>query len=771
QVGSAIHNVRYLEKEQHRYKQRVQDISALKEINSAILHKNLKNVTQLILEKIIELTGGSYSTLRLLDESGKFLKLEALEGRDTMNEILPVDENSISGWIAMTGESVICPDVRDCPHYTQWYPDVKSCMATPLKSSGQVIGTLYVESTDLGAFSEQYQLDLLQALADQASIVIENMQFYEQRAKDMDALREINEVVVSGELDKILKIIIQKAVQTMPGEYSSLWLIDPGTGDLILQAVRGPGEEITRKVRRIQTGAASINVLVAKEGKPYICGDAEADPYFYKIYDKAKSSITVPLKYRDRTIGTLNVESSKLEAFNDQHRQLLVSFSDQAAIAIENAKLYKNLQMQGEAQIEAIGKISSSIAASLNLEDVLDSILDWTIKLMGEASLGEIRLLDSKTNELVVAQYRGEDTIDKYMSVPVGKGITGWVAQHRTPLMVPDVSEDSRYLPFLDGTKSEIAVPMLKEDELIGVLNVEHHRINAFTDYDFKIAGAIANLAAIAIGNARMYEQLQKQREEQIKAIGEISESIAAPQELNRILGGILDWTISLMGEACLAEVKLFESRTNELVTKCVRGISKQEFRRIPVGLGITGWVAQTRKPVIVPDVSKDNRYSRLLEDTNSEIAVPILKKEELIGVLNIEHPNTNAFTEDDLGLAVAIANITAIAIDNAQIYNQLARKIANLGAVNKVGQMLTSGIDLTEQQILMSIYNHTKELMDVENMYIALYEPDQDEPDKYYPDEPGESIIHGTVRFGLVIDNDRLLDIVNETEWWKRKA
>ena len=101
----------------------------------------------------------------------------------------------------MTGEADLCPDVTEDPHYAKWYEDVKSCMAAPLKHGNQVIGTLYVESTELGAFSEQYQLDLLQALANQAAIAIENARLYDQRAQDIAALQEINQAVVSEGLD------------------------------------------------------------------------------------------------------------------------------------------------------------------------------------------------------------------------------------------------------------------------------------------------------------------------------------------------------------------------------------------------------------------------------------------------------------------------------------------------------------------------------------------------------------------------------------------
>jgi GAF domain-containing protein len=250
----------------------VQDISALQEINEAILQKGLDEVTQLIAEKAIALTEANYATLRLVDESGGFLKLKAVSGRDSKEDALPIDENSFSGWVAMAGKAALCPDVKKDDHYVEWYPDVKSCMAVPLKREDQVVGTLYVESTRPGAFSEQYQLDLLQALANQASIAIDNARLYGQRAEDIAALQEINEAVISKERDEILQLVVEKAVEVMPGEYGELWLQDPATGDLVLQAVCGPGaaKEAALEIGRLKAGEASTNIRVAKTGQPCI---------------------------------------------------------------------------------------------------------------------------------------------------------------------------------------------------------------------------------------------------------------------------------------------------------------------------------------------------------------------------------------------------------------------------------------------------------------------------------------------------------------------
>ncbi len=575
----------------------------------------------------------------------------------------------------------------------------RSWLGVPMHSGEKILGIVATYNYEQDYFFNEDDVEIFQVLADLASVAIENARFYTQCADDIASLQDINEAVVSKDRDEILQLIVRKAVETMPGEYSSLWLIELGTGDLILEAAYGSAGTRAREVKRLKKASAtSINLEVAGTGTPHICSDVKLEPRFYRIYEKAKSSVTVPLRYRNSVIGTLNVESSKLNAFTEQHSEMLDSFSDQAAIAIENFRLYTQLQEQRDIQIEAIRQISMSIASPFEIGSILDGVLDWVIKLMGEASLGEIRLLDKETDELVAERFRGEEIDEQYRRTPVGKGITGWVAQYKEPLLIRDVSKNERYLPFLKNMGSEIAVPIIKEDELIGVLNIEHPQINAFTENDVKLAEAIANLTSIAVENTRLYKKLQEQREKRIQAIGEISASIAAVIERKQVLNKILNWTISLIGEKSFGEIRLLDRETNELVAECsVGGIQKDEYARIPVGKGITGWVAQHKQRLLIEDVSEDSRYLPYREGIRTELAVPMLKDEELIGVLNIEHSRIKAFTEDDAKLAEAIATLASVAIENARLYEQIqAQRETQIEAIHEISTSIAAPLELT---------------------------------------------------------------------------
>ncbi|QTA83302.1 GAF domain-containing protein [Desulfonema limicola] len=509
-----------------KYENRIRDIDAFKEITHAILKKDI-NEFQLIAEKSMIITGAAYCTLRLLDESEKNLILKASAGRIAKKNLLPVDDESIAGQVAKTGAGIQCPDVEDnCPYYWKWHDDVKSCMCVPLKLNEKVIGTLYVESTKKLAFSEHRQLDLLQALANKASIVIHIRKIYEQREKEMKALEDINNAVVSSRLDNILKLIAEKIVETMPGEYCSLWLLEEKTDDLTMEAMYGIPEEKTIGKKRIKKeNSDSINMKVVKTGEPYICQDA-VEEHFHKIYPEARSSLTVPLIYKNNTIGTLNIESENKNAFQKEHESLLSRFSNLAAISIENAKLYNN-------QITAIKEISNSISAPFDLNCIFDRLIEWAILLMKKASLGEIRLIDKEKNELCVFCSKGEIK-KEFNRMPLGQGITGYAAQVKETILVNNVFKNPHYLKFRDETKSELAVPIMGEGEIIGVINIEHPELDAFDDSNVKMAEAIATLAFIAFNNNRQYKQL-KEHANELEKLKELMAAVELAEEISNI--------------------------------------------------------------------------------------------------------------------------------------------------------------------------------------------------------------------------------------------
>lgn len=594
-------------------------------------------------------------------------------------------------------------------------PIPKQVTNIPLKSEEDVVGILVLDT-----FVSNSQIeDALIALADTAGIALERAQSYEYNRRQLDALRSIIEMI---DHEDPLPFILYHTAELFRANWGSFALVNPSNQTLTFHAIWDQdhvlsGEEIPedQKERKWEKG---ITGHVARTGACYRIGNVKGDPYYEPWYASTVSEMAVPLKSASgETIGVLNLESSRENAFTPLEEHLCEKLAQVTAITVEKAELYRQIKEQRAQQIEAIEKIAEAITADVPKQEVLDRILGWTTILLGEVALSEVKLLEG--DKLVVEAIEPKAEV---ADIPVGKGVTGWVAENKEHLNIGDVSKDKgRYIPFLEGIRSELAVPMFKGEELIGVLNIEHTKLNAFDDNDVALAQAIANLAAVAIDNAMQRDQL-------VQAISKISELIVTTLPYEETLDAILHWAISLLRKASLGEIRLLDKESDELVVEASVGqVINEEYRRMPVGKGITGWVAEHKQALLVPDVNEDIRYLAFLEGTGSEIAAPMMAEEELIGVLNIEHPVVDALNQSDLELAKAVANLTAVAINNARLYKKLDRQVKELTALREIGRTLsTQDID----KILEEIHTQAEKLLekDAENLYIAFYDEDDNE-------------------------------------------
>jgi GAF domain-containing protein len=731
-----------------------------------------------ILSKGLDLVGANFGWLYFVDASAE--KIYAKDWIGIPDESVDKERafrEGITGWVAEQGETKNVPDVSaDSQHKPIPGVKVASEIAVPLRREEQTIGVLTVKSQSRDAFTDDDE-DLLLSLASQAVVVIE-------RANLIRHLREVSALALAGDFQELADYILE-AVYDLTGAEVTLWEISKAEErqDGVLQFVASKGGFSKRYGENAQLPTdpnETIAALALKRKAPIVIPDIFSDDYgdpeiprFYNIQEAQqrgwRSFLTVPLLGREEeALGSLSLYSEERDKFGEPEVELMRTFANQAAIAIENAR-------QQETQVKAIKEISGSIAASLDLEEVLDGILEWAVTLMGEASLGEVRMPDEEANELVVKAKRGKIIDDEHRRVPIGEGITGWVAKHKAVRYVPNVHYDDHYMEFLEGTQSEIAIPMLsKEGNLIGVLNIEHPEIDAFSENDRKLADAIANLAVVAIENVQTYEQLKRRRDELnlLNQAGKAFNSTRTPKE---VLTTILEETSQLL-EAESASTWLLVPNTDELICRQAIGPKSKGLvgYRLTSQEGIVGWTARTGESVYSPDTRTDERYFKgTNQQTGIEIrcvlSVPLTVKKGVIGVLQVVDTEPHHFNRTDLKLLESLASSAAIAIENARLFEQRKRKVNNLHALNDIGQYLTSSIELSEEQILDRIYQQATPLMDTDNMYIALYEPNPEQPDE--DGASADRAIHGTVRFGLAMQYGRRVDTTSEEGWGPRQA
>jgi signal transduction histidine kinase len=280
----------------------------------------------------------------------------------------------------------------------------------------------------------------------------------------------------------------------------------------------------------------------------------------------------------------------------------------------------------------------------------------------------------------------------------IGKeGVTGWVALAGKPLLLSDVHSDPRYV-WMQGsqTQSELTLPIIVKESVIGVLDIQSDQPNNFDDTDLDFMQALANQTGIAIENARLYK-MARHRAEQFRVITEVSQRITSILDINELLNQLVKLVQRTFNYYHI-EIGLIEG--DEVVFSVGAGElwEKQGFQATPDRLkvgqdGITGWVTASGKPLIVPDVTREPRYIPIQGcRTQSELTVPIKVKDQIIGVLDVESNHLNDFDETDLEAMTLLANQAGIAIENARLYKQ-ARQLAILEERQRLGRELHDSV------------------------------------------------------------------------------
>jgi putative nucleotidyltransferase with HDIG domain len=334
--------------------------------------------------------------------------------------------------------------------------------------------------------------------------------------------------------------------------------------------------------------------------------------------------------------------------------------------------------------IEIIRKLSllneagRVMLTTLDLDVLLEKILSLVKKVLNLNTCA-ILLLDPQTKELVIRKAKGykEEVIKKFR-VREGEGITGWVLKTKKSIFVPDVSKDPRYISGVKGAVSEIAAPLKFDDEVIGVLDAEGQKQDAFNEADLQLFEIFASHAAAAIRNAYLHEELAKKskiiesRLKELSIFNQVGERLNSSLELEEILDEILRLAHEILNfESCA--ILLITKDGKELEIKASRGYKHAPpGARIPLDKGITGYVASSGQSLLVPDVRKDPRYIPGVDGGVCEMAVPLRVRNKIIGVLDAETRRRGGFNKHHLQLFSTFSSYATAAIQRAELYSNL---------------------------------------------------------------------------------------------------
>ncbi|MBV7338972.1 GAF domain-containing protein [Chloroflexi bacterium TSY] len=318
-------------------------------------------------------------------------------------------------------------------------------------------------------------------------------------------------------------------------------------------------------------------------------------------------------------------------------------------------------------------------------------------------------------------------------------GISGRTVQSRLPQIVEDVTVDPDYVEYDSQTQSEIAVPIELDGQVIGVINLEHSRLQAFDREDSDVLMSIARQAAIAIRNAQLYEDIKRQAGA-LQALFNAGKVMTGSLDLDEILNRIAEQAYRLTGEhhepASFADIALVYNGMLKFVTSYpsaeLRRTHCELVDKIDLGdnhserIGIAGRAIKQNAPQLVNDVTKSNDYLQSHSTTKSELAVPIQVNDQVIGAINVEHPDLEAFDVQDRLAFEALAAQAAIAIENARLFQQVTHKIAESNALNEVAVSLAGAVEF--EDVLKLIMVAAVRFSDSHDGHIVLWDKDKRE-------------------------------------------
>jgi sigma-B regulation protein RsbU (phosphoserine phosphatase) len=312
------------------------------------------------------------------------------------------------------------------------------------------------------------------------------------------------EVTAVLDLDELLPKIPQLIARLTQFSAFAVYLLDERQKELVIAYSVGypPGPE-----RRLSVGEGVVGAAV-EEGRPILVDDVTEEPRYRGFVPSAVAQLAVPLRRKGRVIGALNLLSDQPGAFSPQDEALLRQFGAHVAVALENAQLFASERKLVET-LETLAEIGREVSSILDLDQLLTKIANLTKRIIGYRTFGIFLLNEERQQlELKLAVRYGDETGLK--EIPMGQGLVGWAAQHRQQVLVPDVSRDPRYIQVVQDVRSELATPLLVKDRCIGVFDLESPDLDAFAKEHAEMLTLLASQAAIAIENARLYEEIRR---------------------------------------------------------------------------------------------------------------------------------------------------------------------------------------------------------------------------------------------------------------------
>ena len=758
QAVIAIENTRLLNELRESLQQQTATADVLKIISRSTF--DLQTVLNTLTELAARLCRADRAAIRLARD-GSYHHVASFgftpdEKQHWEHHSLKPNRGSTAGRAVLAGKAVHVVDIKADPELTSspaaGFANVRTVLGVPMLREGFPVGVLTLSRRTVEPFTDK-QIELATTFADQAVIAIENVRLFDEvqaRTRELTealeqqtATSEVLGVISSspGELEPVFQVMLENAVRICEAGFGTLFLCD---GDRIdraasigtplalveFQKQRGPfrpepGEGLLGRVFHTKEVAHTVDYA------------AEANPGPPARLGGARSTVAVPMLKDDELVGAIIIYRQEVRPFTQKQIELVKNFAAQAVIAIENTRLLNELRQrtddlsealeQQTATSEVLGVISSSPG---ELEPVFRAMLENAARIC-EAKFGTLYLREADAFRAVAthnapvayAEARLRDTLFRPPTdTPLGR-----VAITKEVVQVADIATSQSYadrhpfvVPAVDaGYRTVLAVPMLKERELVGAFTILRQEVRPFADKQIELVKNFAAQAVIAIENTRLLNELRESLQQQTATSEVLTVISSSPGDLQPVFQAMLQNSVRIC-EAKFGQMFLYEHNAVCLVAHLgvPAALADLDGRRgvfqPPSGGGLDR-VFRTRQVVHFADMSTEQPENPVvrLGGARSYIGVPMLKENELIGVIAIYRQEVHPFTDKQIDLVTNFAAQAVIAIENTRLLKELHQRTDDL---TELLQQQTATAD-----VLKVISRSTFDLQSVLNTLVEL--------------------------------------------------